>query len=63
MFGPKIKLDKSLYERLEKAAEKAGYATTDEFIIHVLEREVAQLERGQDDEEVRKQLRGLGYIE
>ena len=22
-----------------------------------------QLERGQDDEEVRKQLRGLGYIE
>ena len=63
MFGPKIKIDKSLYERLEKAAEKAGYATTDEFIIHVLEREVSQLERSQDDEEVRKQLRGLGYIE
>jgi metal-responsive CopG/Arc/MetJ family transcriptional regulator len=63
MFGPKIKIDKSLYERLEKTAGKAGYATTDEFIIHVLEREVSQLERGQDDEEVRKQLRGLGYIE
>ena len=63
MFGPKIKIDKGLYERLEKAAGKAGYATTDEFIIHVLAREVSQLERGQDDEEVRKQLRGLGYIE
>ena len=63
MFGPKIKIDKGLYERLEKRAGKAGYATTDEFIIHVLEREVSQLERGQDDEEVRKQLRGLGYIE
>ena len=43
--------------------EQAGYATTEEFIIHVLEREAAGLEQSSTDEEVAKRLRGLGYIE
>lgn len=59
----KIKIDKSLHERLGAAAQKAGYATVDEFITHVLEQAVAHLEEASDDEEVQKQLRGLGYIE
>ena len=63
MFSPKIKLDKSLYERLVEAGKRAGYATTDEFIRHVLEKTVANLEEAATDEEVEKQLRGLGYIE
>ena len=41
MLGPKIKLDKSLHERLVAAAQKAGYSSTDEFVTHVLERAVA----------------------
>jgi len=63
MFSPKIKLDKSLYDRLSKAGKRAGYATTDEFIRHVLEKTLANLEEAASDEEVEKQLRGLGYIE
>ncbi len=63
MFSPKIKLDKPLYDRLSKAARVAGYATTEEFIRHVLEKTVANLEEAASDEEVEKQLRGLGYIE
>jgi metal-responsive CopG/Arc/MetJ family transcriptional regulator len=63
MFSPKIKLDKSLYDRLTAAAKRAGYATTDEFIRHVLEKTAAHLEEAASDEEVEKQLRGLGYIE
>ena len=59
----KIKIDKSVYERLTRVAEIAGYASTDEFIAHVLQREVASLEESKTDEEVEKQLRGLGYIE
>ena len=59
----KIKIDKNVYERLTRVAEIAGYASTDEFIAHVLEREVANLEESKTDEEVEKQLRGLGYIE
>ncbi len=59
----KIKIDKSVYERLARVAEIAGYASTNEFISHVLDREVVSLEQSKTDEEVEKQLRGLGYIE
>jgi hypothetical protein len=63
MFGPKVKLDKALYDRVQKAAELAGYSSTDEFIIHIIEREVATLEQAEADDKVEERLRGLGYIE
>ena len=63
MFSSKIKIDKALYERLARAAERAGYSSVEEFIIHVLEREAARIEEAGTDEEVERQLRGLGYIE
>jgi hypothetical protein len=59
----KIKIEKDLYERIIKAAETAGYASPDEFIAHVLDREVAKLRDQQDQGDAEKQLRGLGYIE
>jgi hypothetical protein len=63
MFGgPKIKLDKELYERAAKVAKISGYATVDEFIVHVLEKELAAIEEGGSDEEIKKKLEGLGYI-
>jgi len=63
MFGPKIKIDKELYEKLKKVAKLAGYSSTEEFIVHVLEREVSKLDDGSSsDEEVKKRLEGLGYI-
>jgi hypothetical protein len=64
MFGGnKIKLDKDLMERLEKASELAGYSSVHEFIVHVLEKELSQIdEGGSSDEEIKKRLEGLGYI-
>ncbi len=62
MGAPKIKLDKDLHERLKKAAELAGYSSVDEFIVHVLEKELAQIDDGASDEEIKKRLEGLGYI-
>ncbi len=64
MFGPKIKVDKDMYQRLEKVAEVAGYSSVDEFVFHVLEREMNQIDPGgdQDPEAMREKLRGLGYI-
>jgi hypothetical protein len=59
----KVKIDKALYERLAAAAARAGYATTDEFIAHVLERAAHASADPTTDAEVEKQLRGLGYIE
>jgi hypothetical protein len=63
MFGgEKIKIDKNLLERAKKFAGPAGYSSVDEFIGHLIERELAKLEGAQDDEEVKKRLKGLGYI-
>jgi hypothetical protein len=64
MFGgDKIKIDKNLLERARKLASAAGYSSVDEFIGHVIEKELAALESASgDDEEVKKRLKGLGYI-
>jgi hypothetical protein len=64
MFGgSKVKLDKDLMERVKKAAELAGYSSVDEFVVHVLEKELSSIdEGGASDEEIKKRLEGLGYI-
>jgi hypothetical protein len=60
----KLKIDSQLFDRAKKAAEKEGYASTDEFIIHLIEKEVARLEAPPEaDDAIADQLRGLGYIE
>ena len=63
MGQKKLKLDKDIYERAKKYAELSGYSDVDEFIQHVIEKELAQIEEcGESNEEVEKRLRGLGYI-
>jgi len=63
MFGGgKIKLDKELVARVKKYADIAGYSSVEEFITHALEKELAKLEGATDEEEIKKRLRGLGYI-
>ena len=59
----KIKLDSALYERVKKVSELAGYGSPDEFIVHVIEKELSVLEAAESDEEVTERLRGLGYLE
>jgi hypothetical protein len=63
MFGRKgIQLDPALMEKVRAAAAKAGYASPDEFVAHVLEREFARTDDVSHDEDVKKKLEGLGYI-
>lgn len=59
----KVKIAKPLYQRLTEIAQAGGYSSTDEFIVHILEKEAAKFDSADDEEEVKKQLRGLGYIE
>ncbi len=59
----KIKLDSHLYDRIKQVAEKAGYPSTEEFIVHIIEKELSVLESAESDEEVTERLRGLGYLE
>ena len=66
MFGHRIKLDDELFEKVRKCAEMLGYASPEEFVIHVVEREVTRHLNPEDrdsEEKVKKRLQGLGYIE
>ena len=60
--GNKIKVDKDLLERIKKISEVAGYASHEEFVHHILERELSQFEDGSSDDDITEKLRGLGYI-
>ena len=62
MFGSKIKLDKDLLDKIKRLSDLAGYSSPEEFITHALEKELAQFEGAESEEEVKKRLRGLGYI-
>jgi len=62
MFGAKIKLDKDLLARVRRISDIADYSSVEEFISHALEKELAQLEDADSEEEVKKRLKGLGYL-
>jgi metal-responsive CopG/Arc/MetJ family transcriptional regulator len=62
MFGSGIKIDKALLEKVKRYAALAGYSSVDEFITHALEKEIALLEESDSEEEIKKKLKGLGYI-
>jgi metal-responsive CopG/Arc/MetJ family transcriptional regulator len=62
MAKAKVKLDKDLMEKVKKYAEISGYSSPEEFVTHCLEKEISQLEESDSEEEVKKKLKGLGYI-
>lgn len=58
-----IKLNPDLWRRVEQHAAKAGYSSAEEFVEHVIERELAKLDETEAREEVERRLKGLGYLE
>ena len=63
MFGSgSVKLDKALVARVKRYADMAGYSSVEEFITHALEKEIKQLDEADSEEEIKKRLKGLGYI-
>ena len=65
MFGTSIKLDKDLLNRCKEYAKEAGYSSVEEFIAHILEKELRnkQKESQEMNENVADRLRGLGYLD
>ena len=68
MFGShKIKIEGALLEKLKQCSDAAGYESVDDFVMHVLEKEINKIlppdESNTSKEDVQKRLRGLGYIE
>jgi hypothetical protein len=58
-----LKLNKTICERARRAANTAGYSSLEEFVEHVLEKELASHEEPQSKEELARKLKGLGYLE
>ena len=58
-----IKLNSDLWQRVEQHAQKAGYSSPEEFVEHVLEKELAKQESEVSEQEVERRLKGLGYLE
>ena len=62
MATEKIKIDKALLDKVRKLAALSGYSSVEEFITHLLEKEIAKIEDADSEDEIRKKLKGLGYI-
>ena len=62
MATEKVKLEKDLMDKVRKYAALSGYASAEEFIVHCLEKEIGQFEESSSEEEIKKKLKGLGYI-
>ncbi len=58
-----VKIAKSLVQRAERAAAKAGYSSREEFMEHAIEKELAHYEDSEPAGDVMRKLKGLGYIE
>jgi len=62
MGKAKVRLEKDLLDKVKKFAELSGYSSVEEFITHCLEKELAKIEESDSEEEIKKKLKGLGYI-
>lgn len=58
-----IKLSTELWERVQRVSAAAGYSSPQEFVEHVLDRELKKVEDAESDEEIVKKLQGLGYLD
>ncbi len=58
-----VKFKKELWAKVKKVATAGGYSSPEEFVEHVLEREIAKLDDSQSNEEIVRKLKGLGYID
>jgi hypothetical protein len=59
----KVSLDNGLYHQAKAHATSLGYVSLDEYVTHVLERELQKSAPTSDDAIVMDRLKGLGYIE
>jgi hypothetical protein len=63
MFSPTIKLKKKTWDRVKRVSDVAGYSSPQEFIEHIVEKELEKLEEADSNEKLVEKLKGLGYID
>ncbi|MGC1872608.1 MAG: hypothetical protein WA700_16740 [Acidobacteriaceae bacterium] len=63
MAGTSIKLKKELWAKVKRVSLAGGYSSPEEFVEHVLDKEISKLDEAQTDEEIVRKLKGLGYLD
>jgi metal-responsive CopG/Arc/MetJ family transcriptional regulator len=58
-----IKVNSDLWKRVEQYSASEGYSSPEEFVEHLIERELSRLEEAEAAKEAERRLRGLGYLE
>jgi len=58
----KLKLDSDIFDKLKNLASQAGYSSAEEFVRHLIDKEIAILDEAGSEEELKSRLQGLGYI-
>lgn len=61
----KLKIDNEIKDRLEKVSEAGGYSSVEEFVLLIIQRELDKLdpEADESEDDIRKKLEGLGYMD
>jgi dsRNA-specific ribonuclease len=62
MFGKNFRIEKELLKKAKKYSDKAGYSSVEEFIQHLIERELSKADQGDTKENIKNRLQGLGYL-
>jgi hypothetical protein len=62
MFGVKVKIEKGLLKKAKRYSATAGYPSVEEFIQHLIEREISKTEQTDSEAELKKRMQGLGYL-
>jgi hypothetical protein len=60
---PTITLKPNVWTKVKKCAEVGGYSSPQEFVEHVIEKEIARLDDAASEEEIARKLKGLGYLD
>ena len=58
-----IKIPRELYEKLQGIIEGTGFSSVTEFIVFVMLSLASSGKIKEEEEEVKKRLRALGYLE
>lgn len=63
MAKTKIEIDQTLWARVQEHVASAGYSSAEEFLQHLIEKELAKSAEPESNEAVARKIRGIGYID
>ena len=60
MSRSKVEFEETLWIRMKQHADSSGYSSTEEFVLHAVEKELARTE---PDSSNPKKIKGIGYLD